>query len=407
MRLTFLRTSIIPCLLISLTAACVPADDGPVESSDEGDFYSPEGISAWEQAAQDREAGKADTASCSGVVVPDQSGFGGRVALTFDDGPKPETTNKVLDVLKKHDVKATFFINGKRVNSDAAVETLNRIVAEGHILANHSHNHRELKNLDLAEVESEVDRTHQIIEDTGVAPTYFRFPFGSSNCDTADLVRSFGYRVTGWHTDSADWCFASDRDGVGYCSPRTFRHVPDSLRDDMKGLVMEQVQRKNGGIVLFHDVHQNTADNIEGIIEAMVEAEFTFVNIDDVDAFPNLNSADLDDFSWIGDSCEGAEQCDFSADGGCFQYPLDGGTAGFCTVRCEGFCDDFPGRAPTFCVSLDGSTGSCVSKAAPENNDCADIPGTTPTLADRYVGTSEAPARTGTVCVPPGTFDQQ
>lgn len=382
------------CVLFLFGMAGCSSD---TETGTEDDVaYDESGIEAWGQASEERETGKSDTPGCSGVIVPDSGDFGGRVALSFDDGPNPTTTNKVLDVLEQYNIKASFFINGSRVNSAAARETLARIVRDGHVLANHSENHKNLKSLDLARVESEVDDTHQIIEDAGVPPRYFRFPFGSSNCATYDLVESFGYRVSGWHVDSADWCFASGRGGVGYCDPSTFRYVPDSLRDDMPALVMEQTQRKNGGILLFHDVHKNTADSIETIIQQLIEAEFTFVNIDDVSTFPLLNSDDIDDFAFIGTTCEEKATCDFF-DGDCHTY--DGG--GFCVKPCEGFCDDFPGRAETFCVSLDeGQTGSCVSKSERANDNCAEIPGTSPQERDRFIGSSSASESTATVCVP-------
>src|SRR5262245_3873923 len=70
---------------------------------------------AFEEAYAQVELGKQDSGGCSGVIVPDNSGFGKRVALTFDDGPNPLTTPTVLDILKEHGIKATFFINGSRV----------------------------------------------------------------------------------------------------------------------------------------------------------------------------------------------------------------------------------------------------------------------------------------------------
>lgn len=389
-------------LVAALVTSCSAADtDGedPIEISSEP--YDEAGIDAWGQAYEVRETGKGDDPGCSGVLVPDQSGFGGRVALTFDDGPEPASTTKVLDILAEHGIKATFFINGKRVDTQADRDVLARIIRDGHLLANHSQNHLNLKEQDLAKVEAEVDNTHKVIEQAGAPPTYFRFPFGSSSCSTADLVRSFGYRVTGWHTDSADWCFASSTGGVGFCDSRTFKHVPDSLRDDMVGLVLEQVQRKNGGIVLFHDVHMNTANNLDLVIRTLKEKEFVFVNVDDASTFPALNSADIEDFPWVGSLCQDTSECDFSDTANCFTYDNDGMQAGFCTSACEGFCDDFPGRAPTFCVSLDGGeTGSCVSKAADQNQQCAALPGTQPVMAERFVGSSNAPASTATVCLP-------
>lgn len=400
----FRTMALLTMLAAGSLAGCTPTEEDPIEVNDNGEPYSDEGIGAWGEAYETRETGKSDQPGCSGVLVPDRTGFGGRVSLTFDDGPEPASTNIVLDILQEQNIKAAFFINGKRVNSQADRDVLQRILDEGHILANHSQNHSNLKTLDLAQVESEVDRTHQIIQDAGEDPLYFRFPFGSSSCGTADLVRSFGYRVTGWHIDSADWCFASSRGGVGHCDPRTFQYVPDSLRDDMPGLVMEQVQQHNGGILLFHDVHMNTAQNLNSIIDNLKAANFSFVNVDDVSTFPLLNNDDVQDFKWIGDACTESADCGgFAPSAECFAYDGTNVSAGFCTMGCEGYCDDFPGRAPTFCVSLDGGeTGNCVSQAHDRNANCADILGTIPVEKTRYVGPSSAPESTSTVCLPEG-----
>lgn len=397
-RIHLALTALFVALPLASCGTDTPDDDVVIEDEP----YDSAGIEAWGEAFETRESGKDDSAGCSGVIVPDSSGFGGRIALTFDDGPEPASTNLVLDVLKLHGIKATFFINGKRVDSQADRDTLRRIVEEGHILANHSHNHSNLGTMsDLARVEDEVDRTHKIIEEAGVSPLYFRFPFGSSSCATADLVKSFGYRVTGWHNDSADWCFASSTGGVGYCDPRTFRYVPDDMRDDMVGLVLQQARQKNGGILLFHDVHMNTANHIDEIINRLQQEEFTFVNIDDVSTFPLLNNDDIGDFAWTGTVCQEPSECDFGAGSTCLNYTDGGMTHGFCTIACEGFCDDFPGRAPTYCVSVDGgNTGTCLSKPHETNGNCAELPGTSPQTKPRHVGSSSAPATTSTVCYP-------
>ena len=398
------RLPMLVALVVASTAGCAQdegaGDDVVIETQDEP--YDSSGISAWGEAYEKRESGKGDTPGCSGVLVPDTSGFGGRIALTFDDGPEPRPTNMVLDVLQAHDVKAAFFINGKRVDSSADQEALRRIVDEGHILANHSQNHTNLgTQSELATVEAEVDATHSIIEEAGVDPVYFRFPFGSSTCATADLVESFGYRITGWHNDSADWCFASRTGGVGHCAESTFKHVDDDFRDDMVGLVMSQARARNGGILLFHDVHMNTAETLDEIISRLQDEGFTFVNIDDVGTFPLLNNDDLDSLPWTGTTCVENTECAGFMAGSCLTYDAPDGTAGFCTTACEGFCDDFPGRAGTFCTSPDGgASGTCMSKPGDANNDCADLPGTSIQQRSRFIGDSGAPATTAAVCFP-------
>jgi peptidoglycan-N-acetylglucosamine deacetylase len=287
--------------------------------------------------------GKSDGHGCSGVTVPDQSGFSRRIALTFDDGPNVTTTRMVMSVLRRHELPATFFINGNRVTSAAERSLIEEIASDPQfLLANHSWSHKNMNSLGLAEAAREVDRTTAVIEQAGGEPRYFRFPFGLASCNTMTLAAERGYIVTGWHIDSADWCYAA---GGGFCPERTFRHVPDELRGDMTGWVLRQARSRNGGILLFHDIHRNTAEHLDAIVTALLAEGFTFVNVDDRDAFPVLNRHDV---AFIGDPCGGHDDCAGLPDGFC----LDGVGAGtgYCTRPCSSTCPDRPGFPTTRCV---------------------------------------------------------
>lgn len=241
----------------------------------------------FEQAHDDNlEEPKADGTDCSGVRVPDRSGFDKRIALTFDDGPNPLTTPKVIEVLKAHGAPATFFTNGSKYTEAGKAIAQQIADDEDFILANHSHNHRDLARQSPTTVASEISRTDALIRETGEEPQYFRFPFGSSTCSSMSAARERGYIVTGWHIDSADWCYAS---GGGICKPSTFRYVPDDMRSSMMTYVLTQARQRNGGIILFHDVHANTADNLDAILTALEADGFTFVRLDDASAFPRLH----------------------------------------------------------------------------------------------------------------------
>ena len=380
-------------MVVSALAACGTDDD-----------HGAEATAGFEEAYAQAELGKADSNGCSGVVVPDKSGFAKRVALTFDDGPNPATTPKVLDLLAAHGVKATFFINGSRVRGDAERALLARIVAEGHILANHSQNHMNLKTVSSTKLASEVNGTHSILVAAGVTPRFFRFPFGSASCSGMKFVQDLGYRVTGWHIDSADWCFASS--GNGTCPARTFRYVPDKYRADLEGYVMSQVRAKDGGILLFHDIHANTVSVLPGILEALEDEGFAFVNIDSGVYFPRLNGVTPPAGRFVGDACATDVECNFaskSASAICHRFaPSDAELeTGFCTLACQGTCPDKAGASPTFCTSLDdGATGRCVAKSADVNHQCADIVGTSLQTADRFIGESSAAPASADVCIP-------
>ncbi len=352
-----------------------------------------EDAEGYSEAFEELSIGKADGAGCSGVTTPDQSGFGNQIALTFDDGPHPNNTPRVLDILKDEGIQATFFINGNKVNA-ATRPILQRIIDEGHILANHSQSHQKLSSQRLSTVRNEVRATHDVIRDYAT-PEFFRFPYGASTCDTASIVRDeFGQTVTGWNVDTGDWCFAPDD---GYCPPNRFQHVPNGFRSDMVGWTMHQVNQKGGGIVLMHDVHDFTAETLPEMISRMRGDGYTFTNLDDEETFPLLNGVTL---PWVGDTCEGDDDCGIGAnyDGVC-DLPEYASEA-TCTLECEGLCPD-RGNDTTFCVSLDGGdTGTCVLQAKVTNDNCDDFDHLVMETRERYVGESGVAATLSRVCVP-------
>jgi len=381
-------------LALAFAALAALALTGPgcadTDPGDDGDDESSEG-SAWEHAREQDQDLK--DSSCSGINVPDHSGFQKRIALTFDDGPNVATTPHVLDVLKAHGIHATFMINGKRVTGDAQRAVLERTLREGHMLGNHTQDHLDATTLSTTALRTQIEKTDTVLRDAGITPKYFRFPFGASNCATADIARSYGYTITGWHIDSADWCFAS---GNGTCPKATFKYVDDAYRSDLVGLTVSQAKSTNGGIILFHDIHANTANHLDEIITRLEAEGFTFTTIDDLETFPRLNAGNPASQPFTGTACTSDEACAY--DGG---YCLRGATVdGVCSMNCEGYCDDLDGHAPTFCAEINPSYGACLPKAHVTNDDCKGLAGTTAKLVNRYIGSSSAKAATATVCIP-------
>lgn len=125
------------------------------------------------------------------------------VALTFDDGPVPGVTERILDTLRAHDLHATFFLIGEKMA--AAPDLARRILAEGHELGHHTYTHRKLTELPDAEVDLELDRTSAEFDKIGVRPKWFRPPFGDLRQDQARRVRDRGMMVALWSVDSEDW----------------------------------------------------------------------------------------------------------------------------------------------------------------------------------------------------------
>jgi peptidoglycan/xylan/chitin deacetylase (PgdA/CDA1 family) len=127
-----------------------------------------------------------------------------RIALTFDDGPVPGVTERILDALRAHDLRATFFMIGENVA--AAPELARRVLQEGHELGHHTYTHRKLTDLPDAEVEAELDRTGAIFQDVlGQRAKWFRPPFGALRQDQAARVDKRGMRIAMWNVDSEDW----------------------------------------------------------------------------------------------------------------------------------------------------------------------------------------------------------
>jgi peptidoglycan-N-acetylglucosamine deacetylase len=144
-------------------------------------------------------------ARCPGPApasAPPAAASGPLVALTWDDGPTPERTPYVLDVLREKGVKATFFLQGS--NAERYPELVCRIKHEGHVIGNHSYSHPYFPDLTPQQAEEEIVRTNQILgEILGTPPTLFRYPFGTSS-PAADEVLRRNHLSSGilWHWQS-------------------------------------------------------------------------------------------------------------------------------------------------------------------------------------------------------------
>ena len=173
------------------------------------------------------------------------------VALTFDDGPGAHTS-RLLTSLDAAGVKATFFVLGQNVAVNPAV--IKRMAASGHVVANHTWDHRDLKKLSGADITSEVTRTNQAITAaTGSGTTLLRPPYGSFG----QPVRGLGQAIIMWDIDTLDW---------------KFRNVDEVITRGMTGV-------KAGSIILMHDIHATTVDAVPGLIAKLKAAGFTLVTV--------------------------------------------------------------------------------------------------------------------------------
>jgi peptidoglycan/xylan/chitin deacetylase (PgdA/CDA1 family) len=165
-----------------------------------------------------------------------------RVWLTFDDGPHPENTPIVLEALKQHDVRATFFVVGRMVRNHGQ-GLLERMQGEGHGIGNHSDTHPRLATLDEAKVRDELKRTDELISKYHGEAKLFRPPFGNYNQAVVDVAESLGYKTIIWSVDPRDW----DR-----------QNQPDGWVTKALDLIKDQDE----AVVLMHDIARSTAEHV-------------------------------------------------------------------------------------------------------------------------------------------------
>ena len=154
----------------------------------------------------------------------------GAIALTLDDGPDPRYTPQVLDVLRRYEVTATFFMIGCSVR--ARPEIVRAVAEEGHQIANHTWSHPSLTRLGARRIRTELERASEAIYDvTDEEPAVFRAPGGAWSPATFQVCRSLGLRPVDWSVDPRDW----SRPGVN--------HIVDTIMR----------QTRDGSIILSHD----------------------------------------------------------------------------------------------------------------------------------------------------------
>lgn len=197
-----------------------------------------------------------------------------QVALTFDDVPDPRFTPQILNVLKKNEVKATFFIVGARAAKHPGL--VKRILRDGHSIGNHSYNHPDFSRLGLNAFRSQITRTGNILyRIAGFKPRLIRPPYGAITENQIKWAAASGYTIVNWNVDSLDW----------------------------KGLPKEEVKRNilshtgRGSIILMHG-GGGVGSNLSGTIGALPEVirnlrnrGYTFVTVPELLGIPENKTA--------------------------------------------------------------------------------------------------------------------
>jgi peptidoglycan/xylan/chitin deacetylase (PgdA/CDA1 family) len=182
---------------------------------------------------------------------------GNYIAMTFDDGPHPQNTPRLLDILRARNIKATFYVIGQSV--DLYPQVVRRTVAEGHEIGNHSYSHRLLSKSSDSEIQFELSRCREaVVRAAGVQPRTMRPPYGGLLQRQREMIYSqFGYPTILWSVDPLDW----KRPGSSAVTSRILQATTA------------------GSIILSHDLHAGTVDAMPATLDGLLRRGFRFVTV--------------------------------------------------------------------------------------------------------------------------------
>lgn len=179
------------------------------------------------------------------------------VALTFDDGPHPVYTRKLLEGLRERGVVATFFVTGSNLAKHE--DMVEEMIADGHLIGNHTYHHVQLTTLKREDAIAEIQRTNQIIEAmTGKTVEYIRPPYGC--WDEAVMAEVGDMTIVLWNIDPYDW---RDKNAQRICQ-----------------FVMSRV--KNGDIILLHDIYASSVEAALMIVDQLQAQGYCFVTVNEL-----------------------------------------------------------------------------------------------------------------------------
>ena len=185
-----------------------------------------------------------------------------KIALTFDDGPHPKNTPKILSILEENGVKATFFVIG--VNAKNYPEALSLVSEKGHEIGNHTYSHGIVRGKPLKSVAREViDAEDEIKNQTGISTNLLRPPCGLYDDTTVSFAQENGYKIVLWNIDTLDWAHSSVSD------------IVSTVTGGVKG----------GDIILFHDYisgENNTFEALKQIIPMLKSRGYEFVTVSEL-----------------------------------------------------------------------------------------------------------------------------
>ncbi|MBQ9927899.1 MAG: polysaccharide deacetylase family protein [Lachnospiraceae bacterium] len=184
-----------------------------------------------------------------------------KIALTFDAAWGNEDTSQILEILKKHDVKVTFFMTGGWV--EKYPDDVKAILAAGHDLGNHSENHKNMSQLSDEKKKEELLKVHEKVRTlTGYEMFLFRPPYGDYDNAVIKTAKECGYYTIQWDVDSLDW--------------------KDYGTDSIIKTVCEHKHLGNGTIILCHNGAKYTAQALDTLITTLKEKGYIFVPVSEL-----------------------------------------------------------------------------------------------------------------------------
>lgn len=195
----------------------------------------------------------------------------GIVALTFDDGPHGNTP-AILNILQAHNVKATFFVVGSRLQKSLYANYLLDTLAQGHVVGNHTWSHPDLTTLSVANVELELKKTDDIVMNiANYKMRYMRPPHGKITAKSAIPAWDADQTIGLWNLDSLDY------------KPVYEVSAAQELAN-IKNAFANSSPTNNSFIILLHDYSAQTLENLPAIIDAARERGYTLGTLDDCKA---------------------------------------------------------------------------------------------------------------------------
>jgi peptidoglycan/xylan/chitin deacetylase (PgdA/CDA1 family)/uncharacterized caspase-like protein len=191
------------------------------------------------------------------------------ILLTFDDGPHPRYTDRILEVLNKYQIKSVFFELGTNLASvklnkivpTRASAAARRLMQAGFVIGSHGFSHDVLPKMSDREISTEIDETNRLLQTVvNVHSPLFRPPYGERDSKVLAAIEAHKMKSILWNIDSKDWA--------------------DPVSKSIANRVIADARRYNHGIVLMHDIHERTIEALPLIIETLKSEGFHFLNWD-------------------------------------------------------------------------------------------------------------------------------